>query len=225
MSLAGRGGGRRERGAKRQSGGAEGRGHVVAHGARARGLVGGRLRAPVALRRSAGFDRAVRERVARVLGVRAGCALPPRAGEAWPYPSAGGLRLPRAFRADQVKTIDIGDSPSKGVPNAPVTIVEFADFECPACADKRPLLDKLVEQHSRKAPTRFQELPALDAPERGEGRARRRRRASAGQVLADACGDVREPGRSFRGQRRKARAKGGPGSRALPARSRQRSDR
>jgi protein-disulfide isomerase len=63
------------------------------------------------------------------------------------------------FAADQVKSIDLGDSPSKGSPNAPVVIVEFADFECPACADKRSLLDKLVEEHAGKVRLVFKNFP------------------------------------------------------------------
>lgn len=63
------------------------------------------------------------------------------------------------FAADQVKSIDVADSPSKGAPNAPVVIVEFADFECPACADKRSLLDKLVEEHAGKVRLVFKNFP------------------------------------------------------------------
>jgi protein-disulfide isomerase len=63
------------------------------------------------------------------------------------------------FGADQVKNIDVRDSPSKGAPNAPVVIVEFADFECPACADKRTLLDKLVEEHAGKVRLVFKHFP------------------------------------------------------------------
>lgn len=33
----------------------------------------------------------------------------------------------------QRKTVDIGDAPVKGEANAPVTIVEFTDYECPFC--------------------------------------------------------------------------------------------
>jgi protein-disulfide isomerase len=63
------------------------------------------------------------------------------------------------FAADLVKSIDVADSPSKGAPNAPVVIVEFADFECPACADKRSLLDKLVEEHAGKVRLVFKNFP------------------------------------------------------------------
>jgi protein-disulfide isomerase len=63
------------------------------------------------------------------------------------------------FSADQLKTIDLGDSPSKGAPNAPVVIVEFADFECPACADKRSLLDKLLEENTGKVRLVFKNFP------------------------------------------------------------------
>jgi len=34
--------------------------------------------------------------------------------------------------------IDIGDAPVRGNPKAPVTIVEFSDFQCPYCARARP---------------------------------------------------------------------------------------
>jgi protein-disulfide isomerase len=63
------------------------------------------------------------------------------------------------FAADQVKTLDIADAPSKGAPNAPVVIVEFADFECPACADKRTLLDKLLVDHTGKIRLVFKNFP------------------------------------------------------------------
>jgi hypothetical protein len=102
------------------------------------------------------------------------------------------------FGADQVKNIDLGDAPSKGAPNAPVLIVEFADFECPACADKRPLLDKLVEEHAGKI----------------------RLVSQAGEILADPSAALRKSGRPVAGERRKARAKGRGRPRALSIRSR-----
>lgn len=50
------------------------------------------------------------------------------------------------FAPDSVKTIPVGDSPWKGSPDAPIVIVEWADFECPFCASASPALDAKVKQ-------------------------------------------------------------------------------
>ncbi len=47
------------------------------------------------------------------------------------------------FDSKKVRTIVTDGSPEKGSPDAPVTIVEWADFECPACRAFYPLLDQL----------------------------------------------------------------------------------
>ncbi|MEO8878237.1 MAG: thioredoxin domain-containing protein, partial [Polyangiaceae bacterium] len=57
------------------------------------------------------------------------------------------------FDADKIKSIDIDGSPSRGPASAPVTIVEFADFECPYCGIMAPILDKLSDDH--KTDVRF----------------------------------------------------------------------
>jgi protein-disulfide isomerase len=51
------------------------------------------------------------------------------------------------FSADRIKNIDLADTPSKGPANAPIVVVEFADFECPACGATQPVLDELYEHH------------------------------------------------------------------------------
>jgi protein-disulfide isomerase len=51
------------------------------------------------------------------------------------------------FSPDEVKAVDIGDSPSLGPADAPVTIVEWADFECPFCGAAAPVLDKVVRRY------------------------------------------------------------------------------
>ncbi|MCL2776796.1 MAG: thioredoxin domain-containing protein [Polyangiaceae bacterium] len=50
------------------------------------------------------------------------------------------------FDADKIKDVPIDGSPVKGPDSAPITIVEFADFECPVCAVVAPRIDELVEQ-------------------------------------------------------------------------------
>ena len=57
------------------------------------------------------------------------------------------------FDPDKVKNVPIDGSPTKGPESAPLTIVEFADFQCPHCAQFAPMLDKLIE--SRKDEIRF----------------------------------------------------------------------
>lgn len=51
------------------------------------------------------------------------------------------------FEADKVKNVAIDGSPAKGAESAAITIVEFADFECPHCGELAPALDKAVEEH------------------------------------------------------------------------------
>lgn len=43
--------------------------------------------------------------------------------------------------------IDTSGAQVKGDPNAPITIVEFADFECPHCAMADPILNQLLKQY------------------------------------------------------------------------------
>jgi protein-disulfide isomerase len=49
-----------------------------------------------------------------------------------------------------VKTLPLDGSPTRGPDSAPVTIFEFADFECPHCAQAVAMLDAVVEAHPGK---------------------------------------------------------------------------
>ncbi len=49
------------------------------------------------------------------------------------------------FSPDRVKPIDLSDVPVVGPSGAPVTIVEFADFQCPACARMVEVLDAMAQ--------------------------------------------------------------------------------
>lgn len=56
-------------------------------------------------------------------------------------------------------TLESGDSPSKGTLMAPVTIVEFSDFECPHCRLAAPELRRAIEELDGKARLVFKNFP------------------------------------------------------------------
>jgi protein-disulfide isomerase len=49
-----------------------------------------------------------------------------------------------------VQKISVDDDPARGPVNAPVTVVMFADFQCPACGRTHPVLDKVLAEFSGK---------------------------------------------------------------------------
>ncbi|HEY2960920.1 MAG TPA: thioredoxin domain-containing protein [Pyrinomonadaceae bacterium] len=49
--------------------------------------------------------------------------------------------------AQPVQNISVDDDPARGAPNAPVTIVEFTDFQCPACAAMHPVLEEVLKSY------------------------------------------------------------------------------
>jgi protein-disulfide isomerase len=60
---------------------------------------------------------------------------------------------------DRVYEIPVGDSPVLGNPNAPVTIVEFSDFQCPFCARTSPLLKEVLEKHGENVRIVYKHFP------------------------------------------------------------------
>ncbi|MBM4374408.1 MAG: thioredoxin domain-containing protein [Deltaproteobacteria bacterium] len=68
------------------------------------------------------------------------------------------------FNADKVKSIVIGDSATRGPGDAPVTVVEFADFECPSCGNAYPLLEALYTQYEGKLRFVFKNFPLPSHP-------------------------------------------------------------
>ena len=55
--------------------------------------------------------------------------------------------------------IDLTGSPWTGNKSAPVTIVEFTDFECPFCASVQPTLKQLLEQYPDQIRLVFKNYP------------------------------------------------------------------
>jgi len=49
-----------------------------------------------------------------------------------------------------VQNISVDDDPARGAVNAPVTIVEFTDFQCPACAAMHPVLEDVLKSYGDK---------------------------------------------------------------------------
>lgn len=64
-----------------------------------------------------------------------------------------------------VMTIPVGDDPAWGPPAAPVTIVEFADFECPACKDSLPVLRQLRDLYKDQVRLVYRDFPLSSHPQ------------------------------------------------------------
>lgn len=48
---------------------------------------------------------------------------------------------------------------TSGIPNAPVTVIEFADFQCPACASAHPIVKQLLEKYPDEVYYVFRHYP------------------------------------------------------------------
>src|SRR5262249_9023002 len=82
------------------------------------------------------------------------------------------------FDAGKTKTLVTGGSPEMGPPDAVVTVVEWADFECPFCRAFYPVLDELVQKYPTQVRLVFKYYP-LSAHPHGEISARAALAASA----------------------------------------------
>lgn len=59
-----------------------------------------------------------------------------------------------------VQVISVDDDPSRGGDqNAPVTIVEFTDFQCPSCAAMHPILDEVLKTYGNKVRFVIRDFP------------------------------------------------------------------
>jgi protein-disulfide isomerase len=56
-------------------------------------------------------------------------------------------------------TIDVGNAPSQGPASAPVTVVEFGDFECPYCGQEEPVVTQMLSDYAGRIRFVFEEFP------------------------------------------------------------------
>jgi protein-disulfide isomerase len=49
-----------------------------------------------------------------------------------------------------VQNISVDDDPVRGEATAPITVVEFTDFQCPACAAMHPVLEEVLKSYGSK---------------------------------------------------------------------------
>ena len=60
---------------------------------------------------------------------------------------------------DKVHNLPIGSSAIKGKKEAPVTIVEFSDFQCPYCARLQPTLNQVLAAYPEDVKLVFKDFP------------------------------------------------------------------
>jgi len=63
-----------------------------------------------------------------------------------------------------VMTIPVGDDPAWGPSSAPVTIMEFADFECPVCKENAPVLRELRDLYKDRVRFVYRDFPLASHP-------------------------------------------------------------
>ena len=64
-----------------------------------------------------------------------------------------------------VQNIAADDDPAQGKPNAPVTVIMFSDFQCPACAAVHPILKKIAAEYADKVRFVVRDFPLINIHE------------------------------------------------------------
>jgi protein-disulfide isomerase len=67
--------------------------------------------------------------------------------------------LTKRYRTATAKFIDVAEAPMKGSPNAKVTLVEFADYECPHCKRFQPVLRQILDEFHGEVKLYFKHYP------------------------------------------------------------------
>ena len=72
---------------------------------------------------------------------------------------AAAAAAPEPKYPDKVYDIPVGGSAVKGPAKAPVTIVEFSDFQCPPCGEARALVKQIVEAYPKDVKLVYKQFP------------------------------------------------------------------
>jgi protein-disulfide isomerase len=70
-----------------------------------------------------------------------------------------GEKLANRYRPVTAKKIDLTDAPMKGSPTAKITLVEFADYECPHCKRFQPVLHQILDEFRSDVKLYFKHYP------------------------------------------------------------------
>ena len=81
------------------------------------------------------------------------------------------LELDMVVKALQEREISIEGRPVYGNERAPVTLVVFADFQCPVCKEEAPELRAAIDSHRGQAKLVFKQFPLTHAHPFAEGAA------------------------------------------------------
>jgi protein-disulfide isomerase len=73
--------------------------------------------------------------------------------------STAQIRIVLAEPAGYVQRISADDDPSRGPQTAPVTVVMFTDFQCPACSATHPVLDEVIKQYGARVRLVVRDFP------------------------------------------------------------------
>jgi protein-disulfide isomerase len=67
--------------------------------------------------------------------------------------------LEKRYRSTDTKFIDVSEAPMEGNPKAKVTLVEFADYECPHCKRFQPVLRQILDEFHDEVRVYFKHYP------------------------------------------------------------------
>ena len=79
--------------------------------------------------------------------------------------NVGNQLADREVNYDEVHEIDIAGAPATGPEEAPITLVEFSDFQCPACIAVSSAVNDLVERYPGKVRRVFKHFPLSMHPD------------------------------------------------------------